>query len=154
MRAAEDPVEKKLVRHARWGSRRAFLALISSYQGELSAVARILCPDGVLTIDPLMVGLGQLFMMMRRWTGRHIFRIELLKQWIALLTPELSRGDPCAWRAIDRIDFDYRVAAVLSELPGLEYRELAVILGTSEGSAQSRVHEARLLLASATEQHR
>ncbi len=49
-------------------------------------------------------------------------------------------------RAIARLPDGYRAAFVLHDVEGLQHREIAVLLGVSEGTSKSQVHKARLRL--------
>jgi RNA polymerase sigma-70 factor (ECF subfamily) len=49
-------------------------------------------------------------------------------------------------RAIGRLPDGYRAAFVLHDVEGFEHREVAAILGVSEGTSKSQVHKARMKL--------
>lgn len=49
-------------------------------------------------------------------------------------------------RAIAQLPDGYRTAFVLHDVEGLEHREIAALLGVSEGTSKSQVHKARLRL--------
>jgi len=49
-------------------------------------------------------------------------------------------------RAIQRLPNGYRAAFLLHDVEGLEHREVATILGVSEGTSKSQVHKARMKL--------
>jgi RNA polymerase sigma-70 factor (ECF subfamily) len=49
-------------------------------------------------------------------------------------------------RAIDRLPAGSKAAFLLHDVEGFEHREIADILGISEGTSKSQVHKARLKL--------
>ena len=49
-------------------------------------------------------------------------------------------------RAIAALSAGYRAAFLLHDVEGLEHREIAMILGVTEGTSKSQVHKARLRL--------
>jgi RNA polymerase sigma-70 factor (ECF subfamily) len=49
-------------------------------------------------------------------------------------------------RAIAALADGYRAAFLLHDVEGFEHREIAAILGVSEGTSKSQVHKARLKL--------
>jgi len=58
--------------------------------------------------------------------------------------PAISRMD--LERAIDRLPAGARAAFLLHDVEGFEHREIAEILGVSEGTSKSQVHKARMKL--------
>ncbi len=48
--------------------------------------------------------------------------------------------------ALDRLGQQYKIAIVLRDMEGLNYREIAQIVGTPVGTVKSRVYRARLTL--------
>ena len=57
------------------------------------------------------------------------------------------------WKAIDRLDDDYRDAIVLREMEGCSYDEIATILDVPPGTVRSRLHRARNILRDLLNRH-
>jgi RNA polymerase sigma-70 factor (ECF subfamily) len=72
--------------------------------------------------------------------------------------PELADAGPRVPSAITKLDLERaiaglpagcRAAFVLHDVEGLEHREIASLLGVSEGTSKSQVHKARMKLRAA-----
>ena len=62
------------------------------------------------------------------------------------------------WSAVDRLDLERALATlppgcrtvfVLHDVEGLEHREIATLLGISDGTSKSQLHKARMRLRAA-----
>ena len=72
--------------------------------------------------------------------------------------PEPAQASPVVPAAVTRLDLERAIAAlpqgcrtafVLHDVDGLEHREIAQMLGVSEGTSKSQVHKARMKLRAA-----
>lgn len=50
------------------------------------------------------------------------------------------------WQAIQELDDDHRAAVVLRDMEGLDYVEVAEVLGVPVGTVKSRLHRARMAI--------
>ncbi len=72
--------------------------------------------------------------------------------------PEAASGDRVADRVVDRLDLDaalgdlspdYRAAVALRDIVGMDYAEIAEVLGVPPGTVRSRISRGRAALADA-----
>jgi RNA polymerase sigma-70 factor, ECF subfamily len=162
-----DPSAADLKRAAS-GDEQAFRSLVERYQGMVYTVAHNILGDHADAEDAAQEAFLRLFRKLRQFRGEASFGTWLYRLAVttavdyrrrerrtppevavreALADPEqavLERAG-CAdlVRAVDALPADYRLPLVLRDVHGLEYREVAELLGRPLGTVKVMVHRGR-----------
>jgi RNA polymerase sigma-70 factor, ECF subfamily len=167
-----DPTDADLVTAARTGDRGALDTLLRRHYDRLYAVCRRLAGNDADAADATQEALLAIVRGLARFDGRSSFSTWSYRVATNACLDELRRrgrrplvgldptvepiSAPLDAQVVERlvledalplIDEDFRVAVVLRDVAGLDYAEIAQVLGIPPGTVRSRISRGRRQLA-------
>ena len=169
----EGPDDRRLVDAARRGDRRALEDLLRRHHPRLHAVCRRLLDDESDAADAAQEALIAVASGLERFDGRSRFSTWAYRIAVNACLDELRRrrrrpaagtgedldalaaASPSVDAVADRLDVgaalarlgpEFRAAVVLRDLCGLDYAEIADVLGVPPGTVRSRISRGRAAL--------
>lgn len=173
-RGLADSDDETLARRAARGDARALDELLRRHTDLVHAVCRRVLGSGEDALDATQEALLSIARRIGTFDGRARFttwcyrvatnaaldegRRRSRRPKPVEQLPEASSGDRVADRVADRLDLDdalaglspdYRAAVALRDIVGMDYAEIAEVLGVPPGTVRSRISRGRAALADA-----